>query len=238
MGGRGSRFQQTAPIPTAQPVPAPPPSGREQGDLQTMSDQELHDFLISVDKTDIPAFLSDLHLQKMLYALGMNAAPEIVSDAQLKQLIAKGATPIYRTVNDTSVNGIDFTAQDICDMMTDGDTTYVGRGIHGDGLYFSNSLSGSKVYGYSSSKTMTGVLNANARVVSESTLRSEYDAFVKSHPATRKALGFAKSKSAHDSMSQFALIRGYNVIRSPQGGGEDYYTVLDRKALTMTRTTR
>jgi len=234
MGGRGSKFQSAAPIPTQ----LSSPSGHTLADLQTMNDQELHDFLISVDKTDIPDFLSDLHLQKMVYALGMNDAPEIVSDAQLKQLVNNGATPLYRTVNDTQVNGVDFTAQDICDMMLEGDTTYIGRGIHGDGLYFSNSLSGSKAYGYGSAKTMTAVLNSNAKVISENRLRSEYDAFVKNNPATRKALGFAKSKSSHDSMSQFALMRGYNVITSPQSGGENYYTVLDRKVLTMTKTTR
>lgn len=234
MGGRGSKFQSAAPI----PAQIAPPSGHTQADLQNMNDQELHDFLINVDKTDIPDFLSNLHLQKMVYALGMNDMPEIVSDAQIKQLIQNGATPLYRTVNDTQVNGVDFTAQDICDMMLEGDTTYIGRGIHGDGLYFSNDLQGSKAYGYSGAKTMTAVFNQNAKVITERQLQSEYDTFVKTHPATRKALGFAKSRSSSDSMSQFALIRGYNVIVSPQGGGENYYTVLDRKVLTMTKTTR
>jgi hypothetical protein len=243
MGGRGSSYQAAPPIPPVPPAPPPPPtpqaspSGRTQADLQTMSDQELHDFLIAADKIDIPDFLnSDTHLQKMTYALGLNDPPTIVSDAQLQQLIRNGATPIYRTVNDTKIHGVPFTSKDICDMMLEGDLTYHGNGIHGDGLYFSNSFSGSRSYGYGNYKTMTGVLNSNARIVSETKLRSEYDAFVKSHPATRRALGFAKSRSSHDSMSQFALIRGYNVIVSNVGGGENYYTVLDRRALTMTKT--
>lgn len=241
MGGRGSKFQSAAPIPTQ----ISSPSGLTQADLQNMSDQELHDFLINVDKTDIPDFLSDLHLQRMIYTLGMNDTPEIVSQAEFDDMVNNvpfGSTPtvIYRTVNDTQVNGVDFTSQDICDMMIGGDVTYVGHGIHGDGLYFSNDMQGSKAYGVQSlhPKTMAAVLNNNAKIITERKLKSEYDAFVKTHPSTRRALGFAKTKSSHDSMSQFALIRGYNVIVSPQGGGENYYTVLDRKVLTMTRQTQ
>lgn len=119
-------------------------------------------------------------------------------------------------------------------MLIDGDLTFVGRGIHGDGLYFSDSLSGSKAYGDHTGQTVGAVLNSKARVISETQLRQDYDAFVKSHPQARKALGFAKSHSTHDSYSQFALIRGYNVISSDQYSNETYYTVLDRSALTMT----
>ena len=137
--------------------------------------------------------------------------------------------------DDTVVDGVPFTASDCCDMLIDGDLTFVGRGIHGDGLYFSNSLSGSKAYGDHTGQTVGAVLNSKARVISETQLRQDYDAFVKSHPQARKALGFAKSHSTHDSYSQFALIRGYNVISSDQYSNETYYTVLDRSALTMTR---
>ena len=73
-------------------------------------------------------------------------------------------------------------------MLIDGDLTFVGRGIHGDGLYFSNSLSGSKAYGDHTGQTVGAVLNSKARVISETQLRQDYDAFVKSHPQARKAL--------------------------------------------------
>lgn len=253
MGGRGasySRSGNTATLQTQQasqmlqPDPlntAPAPTGVTQADLANMSDQELHDFLINVNKTDIPDFLNQNHLQRMLYAMGMNDAPEIISqqefdDRTVNAPFGSGDTVIYRTVNDTTVNGVPFTADDCCDMLTDGDITFAGNGIHGDGLYFSNSLSGSKAYGYgSSSRTVAAVLNSKAKIISESKLQREYDSYVKSHPQTRKALGFARSKSTHDSMSQFALIRGYNVITSNQGNGETYYTVIDRSVLTMTR---
>ena len=81
MGGRGANFQRTVspPIQTQQLQPDPlngtqPPTGVTQAALANMSDQELHDFLIDVNKTDIPSFLSDLHLQRMLYAMGMKSS--------------------------------------------------------------------------------------------------------------------------------------------------------------------
>lgn len=235
MGGRGSSYSSSQ----STHAQATTPSGFTLTDVQAMDDQQLHDFLIDVNKTDIPAFLNqDIHLQKMVYALGMNDTPEIVDSATFQQLTSgPGALePIYRTVNDTTVNGVAVTAQDICDMLTDGDLTYVGNGIHGDGLYFSNDLVGSKAYGNGrGSKTVAAVLNKKANVISERQLKSLYDNFVKNHPQSRKALGFVKARSHHDSMSQFALTQGYNVITSSQGGGEVYYTVLDRSVLTMTR---
>ena len=164
MGGRGSSSGMTG-SPPAPKVSTP--SGFTLADVQTMDDQQLHDFLINVNDTDIPAFLNQTtHLQKMIYGLGMNDKPEIVDAATFKQLTTgPGALkPIYRTVNDTTVNGIPVTAQDICDMLTDGDTTYVGVGIHGDGLYFSDNLSGSKAYGDSTGKTVGAVLNKKAKL--------------------------------------------------------------------------
>lgn len=84
---------------------------------------------------------------------------------------------------------------------------------------------------------MRAVLNpAKARAISESSLQSAYDAFVKSHPRTRRALGFAKAHSTSDSMSQFALLMGYNVITTKVGYNETYYTVIDRSALIMSKT--
>lgn len=249
MGGRGSSSGMNgagggagggigAPAPQAMATP----SGFTLADVQAMDDQQLHDFLIGVNSTDIPAFLNqDIHLQKMIYGLGMNDKPEIVDKATMQKLLSGPNPPemIYRTVNDTTVSGVPITAKDICDMLTDGDTTYVGNGIHGDGLYFSNDLSGSKSYGSSwrGSRTVGAILNSKAKPITESQLKSLYDSFVKSHPQSQKALGFVRSKSYHDSMSQFALTQGYNVIISRQSSHENYYTVLDRSVLTMTRDT-
>lgn len=234
---------QQSPVPPtpASLAPNAPPMGVTLSDVQQMDDTSMHDFLINVQSVDMPQFLCDSHLQRMIYGLGMNDKPQIVSDKQLNAMVKQGAVPIYRTVNDSDddVQGISMTSDDICDMMTDGSLSYVGRGVHGDGLYFSDSKRGSKLYGNpgQNPKTLRAVLNpAKARAISESSLQSAYDAFVKSHPRTRRALGFAKAHSTSDSMSQFALLMGYNVITTKVGYNETYYTVIDRSALIMSKT--
>lgn len=247
MGGRGSRSGMSGAGggvgggigAGGAPAPQATPSGLTLADVQKMDDQQLHDFLINVDKTDIPAFLNNVHLQKMLYALGMNDKPEIVDSATMKKLTSGPNAPemIYRTVNSATINGTSLSAKDICDTITDGDLTYVGKGIYGDGLYFSNDLSGSKAYGYGGdTRTVGAILNSKAKIITKNQLNSLYDNFVKTHPESQKALGFARSKSGrNNSLSQFALVMGYNVIVTPQSRGENYYTVIDRSALTMTR---
>ncbi len=237
MGGRGG---SSGLAPT--PAKVSTPSGLTLSDVQGMNDDALHDFLINVNDTDTPDFLNRHHLQKMIYALGLNDKPEIISQKEFDDLTVNApfgsAAPIlYRTVNDTTLsNGIHMSAKQIQKQFTDGDLTYVGDGIHGDGLYFSDSKSGSKMYGNGGGRSaiISGVLNGKARIITEKALKSEYDNFVKNHPRSRKALGFARSKSTHDSMSQFALIRGYNVIVSKQWGNENYYTVLDRSVISTT----
>lgn len=242
MGGRGSSSGLIPPGPKAPPAPPMTPSGKTLADFQAMDDKDMHDFLIDVNKTDTPDFLNTHHLQKMTYALGMNDKPEIISqqewdDMTVNAPFGSGATVIYRTVDDASLSGgVTLKASQQLKMLTDGDLTWHGNGIHGDGLYFSDSKSGSQAYGRGGgrSRTIACVLNDKAKPITETALRKQYDAFVKTHPQTRKALGFAKARSTHDSMSQFALSQGYNVIISKQFGSENYYTVLDRAALSTT----
>ena len=236
MGGRGGA-SGLAPAPKA---PATP-SGLTLSDVQAMDDDALHDFLINVNNTDTPDFLNSHHLQKMIYALGLNDKPEIISQKEFDDMTINApfgsAAPIlYRTVNDTTTpDGVSMSAKQIQQMFTDGKLTYVGNGIHGDGLYFSDSKSGSLLYGTPGKASLiSGVLNGKAKIITEKALKSEYDKFVKAHPRSRKALGFARKNSSHDSYSQFALLRGYNVIVSKQWGNENYYTVLDRSVISTT----
>ena len=246
MGGRGtkSRLVTRVQMPQQQQTQQPQqqaqqqvqnqstPSGYTLADLRGMDDKTLHDFLINVQNTDLPPFLNaNRHTQRMVYALGMNDKPEIVSDKEFQKLVKSGKTVMYRTVNDTQT----LTADDICDMFTDGDLTYLGDGVHGDGLYFSDNLRGSKMYGHTNPKTIGAVFNGKAKPISETNLRSLYDQFIKTHPQARKAFGFARNHSTHDSFSQFALSQGYNIITSRQSSNETYYTILDRSVLTMTK---
>lgn len=237
MGGRGGSSGLAA-----TPAAVTTPSGLTLSDVQAMDDDALHDFLINVNNTDTPDFLNTVHLQKMVYALGLNDKPEIISQKEFDDMtvnapFGSGAPVLYRTVNDTVLTGnVPMSARQMQQQFLKGDLTYIGNGIHGDGLYFSDDKGGSRAYGRGrgQSAMIAGVLNKNARPITERALKSEYDKFIKTHPRSRKALGFARSKSTHDSMSQFALMRGYNVIISKQLGNENYYTVLDRSAISTT----
>lgn len=239
MGGRGSSSGIVPPGPQKPTTP----SGKTLADVQAMDDKEFHDFLIDVNKTDVPDFLNSHHLQKMAYALGLNDKPEIISQQEFDDMtvnapFGSGAPVLWRTVNPVNMSGgVTMTAKQVMDQTLHGDLTYHGDGIHGDGIYFSDSKHGSQ-WGYGrdhgQSRSVACVLNSKARTITESRLKTMYDTFVKTHPQSRKALGFAKSHSSHDSMSQFALQQGYNVIISDQGGGEHYYTVLDRGVLSTT----
>lgn len=236
MGGRGGASGLISPVATTTP------SGLTLADVQAMDDDALHDFLISVNDTDTPDFLNTVHLQKMIYALGMNNKPEIISQQEFDDMtvnapFGSGQPVLYRTVNDTTLTGnVPMSARQMQQQFLKGDLTYIGNGIHGDGLYFSDSKSGSRAYGRGGGRSamVAGVLNKNARPITEAKLKSEYNKFIKNHPRSRRALGFARSHSYNDSMSQFALIRGYNVIVSKQLGNENYYTVLDRSAISTT----
>lgn len=239
MGGRGAHSSiRTGKAPAAVATP----SGKTLSDLQAMDDQGMHDFLVGVEKTDTPDFLNTNHLQKMVYALGMNDKPEIISqqewdDQTVNAPFGGSATVLYRTVNDTQLPGnVTMTAKQMQDMLVGGDLSYMGNGIHGDGLYFSDSEQGSKGYGRGGGRscTIACILSSKARPITEQNLKRAYDTFVKTHPQTRKALGFARTHSSHDSLSQFALTQGYNVIISKQYDGQNYYTVLDRGALSTT----
>lgn len=232
MGGRGGSSGITAvPAPPTQPMTTP--MGVTLADVQAMDDKQLHDFLINVYDVDIPDFLNTHHTQKMVYGLGLNDKPQVIPDVQLQQMINNGAQPIYRSVDDVTLPGkVHLSGADMHDMLRDGDLTYLGNGMYGDGLYFSNSLKGSKGYG---NTTIQGVLSPNARTITEKQLRNEYDNYIKTHPQTRKALGFSakRGSSWKNSLSQFALIRGYNVITYTHYDGETYYNVIDRSALIV-----
>lgn len=195
MGKRGASSGFTAPAPTAA-QPMTTPSGHTLAEVQGMNDDQLHDFLINVYNVDTPDFLNTHHTQKMVYGLGLNDKPQVVPDAQLQQMIKNGATPIWRSVNDKMLpGGVKFTGADILDMLRSGDLTYLGDGKIGDGLYFSDDLTGSK--GYGRDGTIQGILSPNAKVVDSRQLKTEYDQFVKSHPVQGGRSVLRQNAAAH-----------------------------------------
>lgn len=211
-------------------------SGITLSDVQQMNDQELHDILLAITKQDLPDYLMPNNQQRFTYALGLNQKPVVEDDATFA-LNSKGKEVIYNAQSQANLRGYTLTGDDIHDFIKYGDDTLQQNGIHGNGLYFTPSQSASSSYG---NRMSAARLNpATAKIISESQLKREYDSWIQSRPQTRKALGYmARNGNGYgdNTYSQFAMLRGYNVIQSTQHGTT--YTVLDRSALIYSKSTK
>ena len=251
--------QPTPPAPPVQPIPAPrgpinaqqlwqdaktkgsidlTESGVTLADAQQMSDKDLHDLLLAITKQDLPDYLMPNQQQRFVYALGINGKPIVEDDATFAAN-SKGQTVIYNAQNSVTLSGYTLDADDIHDFLKYGDDTLQQNGVYGNGIYFSNSRTGSAGYGSRQSKARFNP--ATAKIVTMSQLKNEYDAWKKTHPLSQKALGYTKANNSGygtNTYSQFALLKGYNVIAAPQFGGETYYSVLYRSALIYSKSTK
>lgn len=261
-GGQGAMKAQVQPTPPAPPTPPVQPapqarapinaqqlwndaktkgsidlteSGITLADVQKMNDQELHDILLAITKQDLPDYLMANNQQRFVYALGINNKPIVEDDATFAKN-SKGQTVIFNAQNTASLPGYTLTADEIHDFIKYGDDTLQQNGIHGNGLYFTNQGASS---GYGRRQAAARFNPATAKIISETQLKREYDSWVQTHPLSRKALGYTARNGngyGNNTYSQFALLRGYNVIQSTQHGAT--YTVLDRSALIYSKSTK
>ena len=263
-GGQGAmKAKQAPPVPQTPPTPPVQPAPQARGpinaqrlwqdaktkgsidltesgitlaDVQQMNDQELHDILLAITKQDLPDYLMPNNQQRFTYALGLNSMPIVEDDATFAKN-AKGQTVIYNAQSTANLSGYTLTADDIHDFIKYGDDTLQQNGIHGNGLYFTPNQSASSNYGNRMSAARFNP--ATAKIISETQLKREYDSWIQTHPLTRKALGYTARYGngyGDNSLSQFAMIRGYNVIHSTQHGAT--YTVLDRSALIYSKSVK
>lgn len=261
-GGQGAMKAKVQPTPPApptppvQPIPAPrapinaqqlwqdaqtkgsidlTESGITLADVQKMNDQELHDILLAITKQDLPDYLMANNQQRFVYALGINGKPIVEDDATFAKN-SKGQTVIFNAQSTANLSGYTLTADEIHDFIKYGDDTLQQNGIHGNGLYFTNQAASS---GYGNKQSAARFNPATAKIITETQLKREYDSWIQTHPLSRKALGAMKYKGngyGNNSYSQFAMIRGYNVIQSTQHGAT--YAVLDRSALIYSKSTK
>lgn len=211
-------------------------SGITLADVQQMNDQELHDILLAITKQDLPDYLMPNNQQRFVYALGINQMP-IVEDDKTFAINSKGQEIIYNAQRTANLGGYTLTGDDIHDFIKFGDDTLQQHGIHGNGLNFTPNQRASA--GYGDRQSAARFNPATAKIISETQLKREYDSWIKSHPQTRKALGYmARNGNTYgdNTYSQFALLRGYNVISATQHGG--MYVVLDRSALIFSKSTK
>lgn len=237
-------LQPSAPVQQPTPQPAPQPAQQTQPPIQQnqpsasydafrkMTDDQKADAILQAQKTQVPVFLAQNDLQKVLYGLKMNDKPTLVSDSALDKMPGK---ELFRTVNATSdqANRIKYTATDVANQVIRGSVTRVsdtGGSVHGRGIYFADSYGSSVSYGnrmgnVSQTAVVRVKLSPSARVVSTSAAASG----VSREISRGTKLGKALSQIGHtDRTAVWALAKGYDVME----GGYGYHVVINRSVLT------
>lgn len=201
-----------------------------------MTDDQKADVIDAMIKQGVPAHLADNDFQKMIYNIGLNDKPQLVDDATLDSM---NGTELFRTINNVydSQNDISYTADQIARQVQAGRVTRVsdnGGSVYGRGIYFADNKSDSAMYGhyYGDVKKTAQIrckLNSNAKVISHNKALQG----VSAEKANGSKLGMVLRKCDYDSQASiYALAKGYNVITS----GHGYYNILNRNAVTMSKT--
>lgn len=175
-------------------------------------------------------------VQYVIHALHMHDKPIVLPDAefdkQLKNKSVEGLELHRGTGSERATNSIMFS-----------DSTYLGNGIHGDGIYFSTNQS--TAYDYSRQYGVTAFLDkSKARIIDERKLRNMYNSEPKQLRNAFEGRHSEKFKYSYDDysgISVYALFKGYNVIRAYGGngfyshdsGGEDFFIALSREPIVL-----
>ena len=211
----------------AQGSPANTPSGVSYDDFMKMPESQriaTMENIISNPAIQVPDYLDNSDTSKVLYALGMNNKPTVVSDAQLDAMQGR---ELFRTVYESG-SMPPPSSDAILDQIRNGDYTQLsGRGgsAHGRALYFATDFRGSRIYGDGERNALMcrAKINSNAKIVSESTLRNQMIA--KGHSV--------KGASNTDQRALYAISQGIDGWYSGS-----YTMVINRGALTMSSTNK
>lgn len=232
----------TNPRPTPQPVPQPAPQpvqpvqpSASYDAFRKMTDDQKADVIMQAQKTQVPIFLAQNDLQKVLYGLKLNDKPTLVDDSVLDSTPGK---ELFRTVNATNdhANRIKYTAVDIANQTIKGSVTRVsdtGGSVHGRGIYFADDYRSSVTYGNRSGNVnQTAVvrvkLSPSAKTVSTSVAANGVSKEISSGTKLGKALSKIGSQ---DRTAVWALAKGYDAMV----GGYGYHVVINRSVLIASR---
>lgn len=211
--------------------------------VRQMDDDNLAAFITASLNQDLPDYLMGNNMQKFAYAANMNTKPIVEDDATfMKNTPAKQR--IYNAQNGTDIHvnnqyAFHLTGNDIHDYLKFGDDTLIQNGVYGNGIYFSNSQRGSA--GYGGVQSVARLNPATVKSVSYSQLQNEYNQWANQNPKSHMALKqHANTNKGYgtNAYSQFAAIKGYNVIYKPVGMNETYYVVIDRGALVYSKSNK
>lgn len=235
----------TNPRPTPQPVPQPAPQpvqpiqqnqpSASYDAFRKMTDDQKADVIMQARNTQVPIFLAQNDLQKVMYGLKLNDKPTLVDDSVLDTMPGKD---LFRTINAGSdgVNRMRYNADEVANQVLKGSVTRVsdtGGSVHGRGIYFADDYRGSVTYGQrSGSLKQTAVIRAKlsptAKVISTHSAASG----VTSEINSGSKLGKALAKIGHqDQTAVWALAKGYDAMVANNG----YHVIINRSALIASK---
>ena len=221
---------QPTPQPVAQPAPQPVISANFDA-FKKMTDDQKADVISQAAKTQVPVFLAQNDLQKVLYGLKLNDKPTLVSDSVLDTMPGK---ELFRTVNagTDGIHRMRFSADEVANQVIRGSVTRVsdtGGSVHGRGIYFADSYHGSTTYGRTSGNIkQTAVVRVKLSPTAKTISTKAADAGVSREIASGSKLGRALSKlNSTDRTAVWSLAKGYDAMVASNG----YHVIINRSVL-------
>ena len=211
--------------------------------LNAMGEQEFSDEIdriVSTVKNDPNQQPDSDEVQKFFNAIGWtNDTPTLVADEEeLEAAKQRGEVQGPYLYHTDAPTGLTDDAQRFADQYQGSGRQFVSGGVMGDGTYWANDPNDSWNYsngGRNRAYMQKGMLNKNAKSITNTQLTKEIKKFQKKYPQKYRrimALNGASGYSSYDSVqSIFAALLGYNVVRSGYG----YYVVLNRSATTVVK---
>lgn len=225
---------QPVPQPVAQPAPQPVMSADFDA-FRKMTDDQKAEAITQAAKTQVPVFLAQNDLQKVLYGLKLNDKPTLVDDSVLDTMPGRD---LFRTVNAAKdqTHRIKYSATDVASQVIKGSVTRVsdtGGSVHGRGIYFADSYRGSTTYGKTSSNiNQTAVVRAKLSPTAKTISTHAAAAGVSAEIASGSKLGKALSRiGSTDRTAVWSLAKGYDAMVANNG----YHVVVNRSALVASK---
>jgi hypothetical protein len=187
----------------------------------------------------------NLYLKKILDEQGFNGKPRVVSAAEYKKAVDSGALPLHRGVAGDTPEQVD---QFVGQLLT-GDTPYVGRGMFGDGTYFTDNqqqrLNLPKRTGLETQlnlvKPIEAALDPRAKIAFLDDIKEEFMSTTRMSQA-QKDFYYSYPQDFYEDASMWAASNGYDAIwiKNPvvnwQSGEQfliTYTIILNRTALII-----
>ena len=200
-----------------------------------MTDDQKADVILQARNTQVPLFLAQNDLQKVMYGIKMYDKPTLVDDSVLDSTPGK---ELFRTVNATSdpTNRIKYTALDVAGQTIKGSVVRVsdtGGSAYGRGVYFADNYRDSVVYGNRSNNiNQTAVvrvkLSPSAKTISVTAAQSGVSKEINSGSKLGKALS---KIGRQDQTAVWSLAKGYDAMVAHNG----YHVVINRGALIASK---